>query len=79
MKRGETFHIVVDRKSHMHTHNPADKKIPEAIDLHTGDQRLIGHIGELVGNIAWRVAILQGAAGLRKMMVLCQMVTPREM
>jgi hypothetical protein len=67
--------MLDDRKSHMHTHNPAHKKIPKVVDLHTSDQRLISHIGELVGNIAPRVAIVRGAAGLRKMMVLYQMVT----
>ena len=59
----------------MHTHNPAHKKIPEAVDLHTSNQGLIGYVGELVSNIAWRVAIPRGAAGLGKMMVLCQVVT----
>ena len=67
--------MLDDRKNHMHTHNPAHKKIPEAVDLHISDQGLISYVGELVSNIAWRVAILQGAVGLRKMMVLCQMIT----
>jgi hypothetical protein len=50
--------MLDDRKSHMYIYNPADKKISEAVDQYTGDQRLISDISELVDNIAWRVAIL---------------------
>ena len=53
--------MLEDRKSHMHTHNPAHK-IPEAVDLHTSNQGPIGYVGELAVNIGWRVAILRGAA-----------------
>jgi hypothetical protein len=41
----------------MHTHDLAHKKILEAVDLHTGDQGLISYVSELVGNIAWCIAI----------------------
>jgi hypothetical protein len=67
--------MLNDRKSSIHTHNPAYKKIPEAVDLHTRHQCFAGHICELIGSTTKRVPFLRDTAELADLMILSQMIT----
>jgi len=67
--------MLNDRKSYIHTHNPACRKIPEAADLHTRHQCFADHICELIGYTTKRVPFLRDTAGLADLMILSQMIT----